>query len=275
MKIQQFIKRLPLTTSERGKVRFGFFRLSKYVFSLGALIFAFSTSSILAQTSSTKLSIVNPQNLTGTTIFAIKNGPDAAVDVNITNQTDPDGLAAVGFKINYNPNFVTLADANEDYETDSGVVTVGPFLASSGKQVSCGAVYIDIDETNPAKKELSYGCVTLGPTPAGAMGSGILASINFKPGSNLGLSTLALKSTELVDNTQNTNLIPHTATNINVRVVKCADNNNDGAVRTIDITRIIQNYGSAIPIYDLDGNGIVLIPDITAAVAEYGASCYQ
>ena len=257
-----------MVPSKRGLVTFVFFRLWAYIFIVSILIFASLTSDVLAQSLATTLKLG-----TASTIVGIKNGADVLVDVKIANQTNPAGLAAFGFKINYDPSYVSLADANSDFQTDAGVVTTGPFLSSSGRQALCSAGYIDPDEVDPAKRELSYGCVTLGPTPAGAMGSGVLASVKFKPGSNSGLTALTLKLTELVDNSQNTNLIPHTVTGVNIRVARCADYDNNGIVLIPDILSVVRHYGTEDPLYDLDNNGIVLVPDIVIAVLEYGIEC--
>jgi hypothetical protein len=83
-----------------------------------------------------------------------------------------------------------------DLTYDSAVLTSagiegGPFLGSSGRQVQC---------LPPRMEEGLVGltCVTLGATPAGPDGSGVLASITFQPVAS-GSSSLHLARLTLTD----------------------------------------------------------------------------
>lgn len=282
MNLNYFLKQLPLVLSIRRQLFYRFnetFSILLFIIFLILVSFINSTK-VLAQTTSTTVSFVSTTgNNTTPLIVGIRGGKTVQARIGVNNLQDPDGLAAYSFKLGYDSSLATIADTDNNFIADTGAVNIGSFLGSSGKQTLCSNGYIDPDQTNPVKKWLTFSCVTQGPTPAGPTGSGILATINFKTTSKLGYSPLELTATELVDNTQNVNLIPHTAIYAGLRVARCADFTGsgglpDGIVRIPDINAVVANYGSRTNLqYDLDENGIVLVPDISIAVAQYGMTC--
>lgn len=76
---------------------------------------------------------------------------------------DVTNLGAFEFDLLYQPSTVSLTN-----------VEVGPFLGSSGRRVEC------IDP-RMAPGSVHFICVTLGATPAGPDGSGVLAILTFDP----------------------------------------------------------------------------------------------
>jgi len=76
---------------------------------------------------------------------------------------DVTNLGAFQFDLTYDPAIVKFVEVQE-----------GPFLGSSGREVRC---------LPPRTGEGSAGltCVTLGATPGGPSGSGVLATVTFQP----------------------------------------------------------------------------------------------
>jgi hypothetical protein len=70
-------------------------------------------------------------------------------------------------------------------------ISNGPFLSSSGREVNCFDPVV-------GSGSVSYTCVTLGTTPPGPNGAGILATISFTAQSG-GSTTLSLQGTSLAD----------------------------------------------------------------------------
>jgi len=72
----------------------------------------------------------------------------------------------------------------------------GPFLGSSGREVTC---FDARGSQAPASNVVGYACATLGPKPpAGAAGSGVLATVTFKAVS-AGDVALSLSGVKLTD----------------------------------------------------------------------------
>ena len=90
-------------------------------------------------------------------------------------------LAAFQFAIGFNPAVLQFVGVQE-----------GPFLGSTGRDVLCPPLNLDIE-----KGELFYGCASLGDQ-AGPSGSGLLATITFAPVAT-GISDLPLSRVELGD----------------------------------------------------------------------------
>jgi len=269
----RFLKLLPEKSSLRGLLHFGL--LGKIAAFCTTLIFTtfspLSLGTVFAQTTTTKVYLAGAQS---TSIVGIVGGHTMPVSVKVDNITNTTGLAAFSFKIGYNPNLVSIPDSDNNYIADTGTVKVGPFLGSSGKQVRCGDGFIDKDLADSTKKYLTFTCVTLGATPAAPTGSGILATVNFKTGSSVGLAPLNLVKVGLADNTAKSNLISAATANITATVAKCADVvGNDNRVLIEDIVYVVNKYYSNDPPADLDGSGIVDISDVAIAVAEYYQTC--
>lgn len=272
--------RLPQKSSFRSNSYSGFLKKFLIVFISLALIFLSTgaTLQVLAQTPQTVISVND--GLRTYEFIGIVGGYQRSLKINLSNFSDPDGLAAFSFKLKYHPVLFPIADANGDGKSDPGQVTVGSFLGSSGKQVSCSDGYIGKDPTDSTWKILNFSCVTLGPTPAGPTGSGNLATINITTGNTLSSGILYLISSELVDNTLSTNLVPHTAPAlVPIYILRCANFDTDGVVTILDILNLAQKFSwnpstpGWDPKYDLDGNNVVSILDILLAAKEFSMVC--
>lgn len=89
-------------------------------------------------------------------------------------------LGAFDFQVSFDPAILKA----EKVET-------GPFLGSSGREVNCPKSSID-------EGSVRLTCVTLGATPAGPTGSGVLATLVFKPVAS-GTSPLRFEQLTLTD----------------------------------------------------------------------------
>jgi hypothetical protein len=87
-------------------------------------------------------------------------GDDFTVAVMVNDVTN---LGALQFDLSYDPAVLSFVDVQE-----------GPFLGSSGREVQCLP-----PRAGPGT--LQFACVTLGATPDGPTGSGVLATITFRP----------------------------------------------------------------------------------------------
>lgn len=104
-------------------------------------------------------------------------GANATVDVVVANTQE---LGALQFTLSFNPAIVSGVDVAE-----------GPFLSSTGRLVNC---------LEPPRDAgfLEFSCVTLGPTPSGPIGSGVLATVTLR-GENAGLTPLSMQDVILTD----------------------------------------------------------------------------
>jgi len=93
---------------------------------------------------------------------------------------DVTNLGAFEFQLTYDGNVVETEDAKE-----------GPFLGSSGRRVQCLPPEM-------ASGSLVFRCVTLGATPDGPTGSGVLAVVTFRP-AGAGTSSLHFGRVVLTD----------------------------------------------------------------------------
>lgn len=265
----------------------GLLRFKLIVLSLLALTFTpLTLQPAFAQTAQTKVSLINKIKPAQLFLIGYPNGKNVTAEVKVSDVTDSDGLAAFAFKIGYDPTLVTVADSDGDGVADSSVVTPGTFLGSTGKQATCSQAYID--PTSSALKQLTFSCITLGPDPAAPKGSGSLATINFITQSKLATGNLTLNYTQLADNTENANLITHTASGIFIMIIKCADVSGPGGLPdgrvdlSNDILGISYRYQmtSGHPNwdqkYDLNNDGrIDLANDLLGAAYQYGVNCWQ
>ena len=99
------------------------------------------------------------------------------VSVLVDNVTN---LGAFEFELTYDPKVVEFQEAHE-----------GPFLGSSGRSVYCLT-------PQTVEGSLTFSCVTLGATPDGPNGSGVLASVTLRP-AGAGNSPLRLSRAVLTD----------------------------------------------------------------------------
>lgn len=236
------------------------------------MILAFLATPVIAQTTTTKISIVETERPTATKIYAFQNGPQVNTNINLSDFTDTDGLAAYGFALKY-PKMLSITDADGNFIADSQVVQNGTFLTNAGKSVSCSNPYIDKDDTDGNALLISYGCFSNSLNPNGPTGSGKLASIKFTPGSTLAQGQLTFSLTELADNTIDANVITHTTNTMPIQIVKCADFNGDGFVSAPDFFGILSKFGTTDTLYDVNGDGSVSATDFFIVLALFGRTC--
>jgi general secretion pathway protein D len=96
----------------------------------------------------------------------VPSGPIGADDAPFTVQVlveDVTNLGAFEFDLRYEPSVVGLTN-----------VEMGPFLGSSGRRVQCL-------DPQMAAGSVHFVCVTIGATPAGPDGSGVIATLTFDP----------------------------------------------------------------------------------------------
>jgi hypothetical protein len=88
----------------------------------------------------------------------------------------------------------------------------------------------------------SLSCATLGSTPPGPNGSGLIATVTLLPLQNtVGISTVDFSDSILVDTAGNQ--IPATVRNFSVRILQCPDTNLDNWVDSGDAGQISRNLG--------------------------------
>lgn len=274
MKSTYSLNRLPQKSSLRRKVFYG------AILAMVPLLLIFEKA--FAQTPQTKLYLVGRYYANPTRLINYRNGSPMDVDLIVSDITDSDGLAAFTMKLSYDPQIVFIADSDNDGIADPQAVRTWNWLGMWGKQQVCSNGYIGPDETNPAKNQLTLTCLTLGTTRA-PTGTGMLATIKFTPRDNLGATSLTLSSTELADNTQDANLIPHTTAGALISIMRCADFDGDGVVTVPgDILPVILHYNTAPsspnwdPKYDLNGDGMIdVINDIMPAIMQYLMACQR
>jgi hypothetical protein len=126
----------------------------------------------------------------------VDRSEDFVVPVEITGA---ENLGAFLFIVTYDNEVATAKD-----------VRVGPFLGSSGREVSCDPPVLQ-------EGELRYFCVTLRPTPEGADGDGVLAELVFgaEDGGTLELNVSRVQITDPAGNE-----LPANATGATLEVEK-------------------------------------------------------
>jgi hypothetical protein len=123
---------------------------------LSALVLATAFSLAVSQAAAQGASV---HIETPSTPVATNEGP-LTVSVVVEDVTN---LGAFEFDLTYDPSVLRFED-----------VQVGSFLGSSGREVQC----LDPRST---ESSMRFACVTLGSTPAGPDGSGVLATVSFEP----------------------------------------------------------------------------------------------
>jgi len=265
VKTQQLLKRLPQISSFGRRFLLGV--ICSILLTLTLTLGISQIQSVNAQAPQTSI------NFGSSSVVGIVNGSTIPVKIKLANLSNPNGLSTGVITLNYDPNLVTVKDSDGDDTVDSGVVSAGSFLSLGGRQAWCGS-YLAGDKNSTLKKYVTIACTSSANNDSpGPVGSGDFATVNFTPGANIGLSTLGIKSSQLVDNTISGNLIPHTKGSLNIRVAPCADYDNNGIVLIPDILSVVRHYGTEDPLYDLDNSGLVLTADISIAVLEYGMEC--
>lgn len=98
----------------------------------------------------------------------VSAGSDVVVDVLVDDVTN---LGAYEFTLSFNPSVLSFVSFSN-----------GPFLGSSGRSVTCLPPLLDVDVNGDTIVDPGFarvGCTTLGPTPDGPTGSGLLATVTL------------------------------------------------------------------------------------------------
>jgi hypothetical protein len=175
----------------------------------------------------------------------------------------PSGLGAFEFTITFDASVAGVTS-----------VSPGPFLGSTGRAVNCAAPAI-------LPGSVAYSCRTLGNTPGGPQGSGVLATIAFQPGAAFGSTNLAFTISHLDDITVAVPIV-HQAITGAMLIGKCGDFNADHVVTIGDILQMLLRFGSIAgppptadwdPRFDVNDDGTVNIGDVVVEVQEFGRAC--
>ena len=145
-----------------------------------------------------------------------------AVSIYANNVTDYWGLG--GFQV-----YLTLPPGLELVRMTAQTT----WLGSTGRDVWCDGPF-------PYGDTWQVSCYTVGATPLGPKGSGLIAKVILLPSQDVGLRTVSLGG-QLV-NISGT-VIPSTSQNLLIRVLDCPDANLDGWVDSGDIGQVARNFG--------------------------------
>jgi hypothetical protein len=122
-------------------------------------------------------------------------GSQVSIDFVVDNVTN---LAAYQVEIKYDPFLLTFVSASND-----------AFLGSTGRSVFCPPVILNLTS-------IVFSCATIGASPPGPDGTGMLFHATFQAGVNTGISALTLLQYDLTDPLANP--IPAAAVNGSVEV---------------------------------------------------------
>lgn len=219
-----------------------------------------------SQAVSTEIFITPAGRIAPEPIIGFLGGPTELADVRIDKLVFPTGLGSFEFTVDFNSDVVSVID-----------VTEGPFLGSTGRSTTCTSPVITATSVN-------LSCNSLGASPDGPLGSGVLATIKFVPVTTFGAktsTTLTFAKSHITDVSGDV-LISHAALVGNVLVAKCGDFNGDKTITVGDIilisTRFGENQGPPPtanwdPAFDLNGDGAVTIGDLLIEVQQFGRQC--
>lgn len=229
---------------------------------VGGLVTTRSASPVEAAT--TQVFLTPAGRVAPETVVGFISGPVLPVDVRVKDLTYASGLGDFEFTVTFNASVASVVS-----------VTQGPFLGSTGRSVSCTSPII-------APGSVNYSCNTLGSSPDGPVGSGVLATITFQPAASFGSTNLAF-STSHLDDITGTIPIAHDALTGAMLIAKCGDFNADKVVTIGDILQMILRFGSNAanpagpplwdPRFDVNNNGAVNISDLVIEVQEFGRAC--
>ena len=200
----------------------------------------------------TSVSISAQNIVTTTTCHTDPNDPNSP--------TGPCGLGAFGFDVSWDPGAVSYSS-----------ISAGAFLASTGRGTSCFAPTVGASSVH-------FQCVSLGGSPLGPQGSGVLAvlTLHVLSGSNGSSTPLTVSNVNLTDITGAQ--FPGTPIDGAINFGPCIDVSAppDGLVDLSDAVIILQHFGEAPPSqpeYDPNGDGGVDLSDAVLALLEFGQSC--
>jgi hypothetical protein len=257
------------------KARFGLLAL---LLAVAGSVFGLDSQPALAAPNSivASLAVPDPQN-PGQTVC--QSPPTTAVLVVGVMGGAPATLCVWAKDVNHQPQGVGAFDVGVTYNSGLADIDVldgqTTWLSSTGRTAFCSDL---LNFPGIIKR----GCSTnQDPPPYGPQGTGLIAKFVVQPLTTPGLTSLNLSNeSRLIDTGDlqgstviDPEVIPGSVSNVNYRVAACADYNGDNSVRIPDIVQIVQHYGSTSAPHDLDVNGLVLAPDITIGVFEYGLNC--
>jgi len=131
------------------------------------------------------------------------------------------------------------------------------WLGSTGRDVWCDGPFLYGDTWQVS-------CYTLGATPLGPKGSGLIAKVTLLPSQDLGLNTVNLAA-QLTNTTGS--VIPATAQNFSIKVLECPDTNLDGTINVGDALMVAKNSGDRG-----EDSGATLVSQVDASQTEMQVS---
>jgi len=146
--------------------------------------------------------------------FVVEIRVEDFVDADDDGDTLGEGLGGFQFSLDYDPDVVSVSSVSDPAEVQA------LFLGSTGRTVTCVDPLVGMSFVQLA-------CGTLGSSPLGPTGSGVVARVTFLPGAQADVSTELIVSTILADLPGNAQ--PHTDQGATVTVLDpLADSDGDG-----------------------------------------------
>jgi PKD repeat protein len=187
-------------------------------------------------------------------------GVPITVAVAISNVTN---LGSFQFTLAYSPGLVTVQN-----------ITLGEFPGSTGRSFTPVG-----PNTDNNAGTATFGAFSLGATPAGPSGSGVLAYVRLLPQAG-GTAALVLSGVQVANvSGQSIQVVTRNGT---LFITAClGDFDGDGDVDILDVQRIAYRWnshrGDALyePAYDLDGDGDIDILDVQQVAYRWGTRCGQ
>ncbi|MCP4112935.1 MAG: hypothetical protein GY749_46650 [Desulfobacteraceae bacterium] len=195
---------------------------------------------------------------------------EVGLQTSFTTQVEIKNVSNLGgfeFEIHFDPSLVCAQDINlNDFLSSTGRTTLP--LSDS---IDCNAGII------------KYAVTTMGPSPPGPDGDGVLATINWLSSDVKGVSDITFQNVQLTH--PDSTLISHNTQNATVKItdnLSCPhDLNNDNLIDIIDVTTVAYAYGCNAEDdcynqkYDFNNDGAIDIVDVTSVAYDYGTSCNQ
>lgn len=232
-------------------------------------------------------------NVAISTIFLALDGPPRTFYIRAENIDDSTGMAAFGVSLLFDKTVLIPSTCNPDRPgspgagTDICIIPDGTFLGSTGRVVNC----VDQNDlASPAVQQLpdpdnrwsaNVNCATLGQSPLGPLGSGLLAEVSFQAAPGAVPSSFPLENqSSLLNTTGAAETIPTTNHSPTFVIANCGDVvGGDGFVVVQDIGAVVLAFGSVPgdghwnPDADLNKDGSVTISDIGLVVLQFGLQC--